>query len=48
MFVLGTGRPLPPVIPGPRSGARNPDTLTVQGFGAVAALDSGLAYGAPE
>jgi hypothetical protein len=36
------------VIPGPRSGARNPDALWVQDLDASAGLGSGLAYGAPE
>ena len=37
-----------PVIPGPRSGARDPETQVVQDFTLSAALDSGLACGDPE
>jgi hypothetical protein len=36
------------VIPGPRSGARDPDTPTRQALAPMAVLDSGLAFGAPE
>ena len=36
------------VIPGPRSGARDPETQVAQDFTLSAALDSGLACGAPE
>jgi hypothetical protein len=36
------------VIPGPRSGTRDPETQVAQDFTLSAVLDSGLAFGAPE
>ncbi|GJD46424.1 hypothetical protein AFCDBAGC_4305 [Methylobacterium cerastii] len=36
------------ILPGPRGGARDPDTLVEPDFPASAVLDSGLAFGAPE